>query len=225
VKNPLPSSILGAISVAFDYLSETDAPSDRQADAVIGFGTFDVMLASFCGELYAQQRARRIVFTGGVGSGTADLGMPEADAWRKQLARTHPGIPPGNITTENRSTNTAENIAFTAELLMRNNQVFNFERGLKHALIVASPSRLRRVKLTLQRLQPNLRTTRHLPSYANFEHEAALYEAKGIDYLAHLIGELDRLVAYPARGWIAAEVLPKRIAAAHAILCEHCNAK
>jgi uncharacterized SAM-binding protein YcdF (DUF218 family) len=195
------------------------------ADAVLGFGTFDVMLASFCGELYSQQRARRIVFTGGIGSGTADLGMPEADAWREQLARTHPSIPSDHITTENRSANTAENVAFTAEFLRRSDPDFNFERGLRHALIVASPSRLRRVKLTLQRMQPNLRTTRHLPRYADFEHEITLYESKGINYVAHLIGELDRLITYPARGWIAAEVLPKRIAEAHAILCEHCNAK
>jgi hypothetical protein len=81
------------------------------------------------------------------------------------------------------------------------------------------------VKLALQCLQPGLRTTRHRPLYANFEHESALYKAKGFDYLAHLTGELDRIVAYPARGWIAGEVLPERIGEAHALLRQHCSAK
>jgi hypothetical protein len=79
------------------------------------------------------------------------------------------------------------------------------------------------VKLTLQHLVPNLRTTRCLPSYANFEHEFALYEAKGISYLAHLAGELERLATYPARGWIAAEPLPTEIIEARAVLRQRCS--
>ncbi|HTO04280.1 MAG TPA: hypothetical protein VL069_11290, partial [Opitutus sp.] len=46
------------------------------------------------------------------------------------------------------------------------------------------------------------------------ERERALYESKGIDYLAHLCGELDRIVDYPVRGWIAHEPLPTAIAEA-----------
>lgn len=179
------------------------------------------MLASYCGELYAQHRAERIVFTGGIGAGTADLAMPEADAWQKQLAQTHPAIPPDHVVVENRSTNTAENIAFTAAILSARWPDFNFERGLEHALIVASPSRLRRVKLTLRHLLPKLRTTRCLPPYTNFEHEFTLYESKGLGYHAHLAGELERLVTYPARGWIVAEALPTEVIEACAVLRQH----
>jgi uncharacterized SAM-binding protein YcdF (DUF218 family) len=220
--NSFPTGdVLAAARSIFAYLSAVDLFPDTPADAVIGFGTFDVTLASFCGDLYAQQRARRIVFTGGIGAGTADLGRPEADAWREQLARTHPTIPFQHIITESRSTNTAENIAFTAALLSRIDPAFTFGRGLHDALIVASPSRLRRVKLTLQRLQPKLRVTRCLPAGMNFEHEYVLYHAKGIDYLAHLAGELDRIISYPARGWIAADPVPAAVVNACATLREH----
>jgi hypothetical protein len=199
------------------YLSETDpAPTDR-VDAVIGFGTFDLALPVFCTEVFVRTPARKIIFTGGVGAGSADLGEPEADAWAKAALTTHRELRPEHLILENRSTNTAENIHFTAALLAREYPDFKFGAGLNHAIIVASPSRLRRVKLTLQHLQPSLRATRMLPA-VDFDREFAEHERKGIPYLAHLSGELDRIVSYPARGWIAEERLPGEIAEAHATL-------
>lgn len=213
----MTADVTAAARIAFDYLAATDPWPAAPADAVIGFGTFDLALARFCGELHARGRARRIIFTGGIGAGTADLGQPEADAWAAELFRTSPGIPRNAVILENRSTNTAENIAFTAALLARDFPALAFGGGLRTALVVASPSRLRRVKLTLQHLQPSVAITRCRPA-ATFEIEAALYAAKGFDYSAHLRGELDRIVAYPARGWIALEPLPPAIAAARRTL-------
>ena len=69
----------------------------------------------------------------------------------------HPTLRREQLILENRSTNTAENIRFTAELLASEYPNFQFGAGLDHAVVVASPSRLRRVKLTLQHLQPRLR--------------------------------------------------------------------
>lgn len=209
---------LHAAHTVFAYLAETDPHPSAPSDAIIGFGMFDLNLPVFCGELHAQGRAPRIVFTGGIGAGTGDLGQPEADAWRDALFQAYPDFPHERLIVENRSTNTAENIAFTATLLARDYPELTFGGGLRTALIVASPLRLRRVKLTLQHLQPALRTFRCLPPTTDFDREQALYAAQRQDYLAHLAGELDRIVGYPARGWIAAEPLPPAIVAAHAIL-------
>ena len=101
----------------FNYLAETDELPAAACDAVLGFGVFDLKLPRFCGELYRSGRAKRIIFTGGVGAGSADLGQPEADAWHAELLKTHPCIPRDHIILENRSTNTGENVRFTAELL------------------------------------------------------------------------------------------------------------
>ena len=202
---------------AFAWLAETDPLPARAADVVIGFGTFDLALAEFCGALHARGAARRIIFTGGIGAGTADLGQPEADAWMERLVRTRPGVPRDAVILENRSTNTAENIRFTAELLARDFPASAFGAGLRTALIVAAPARLRRVQLTLRLLVPALQTTRCLP-VADYDRERTLHDRKGIPFIPHLCGELDRIVAYPARGWIAAEPLPPEIAAAHEVL-------
>ena len=143
--------------------------------------------------------------------------MPEADAWLLQLARTHPHINARDVVIENASTNTAENIRFTAAMLRRDHPQLAFGEGIRSALIVASPSRLRRVKLTMQKLEPGVRVYRCLPP-ATFETERELYVGKAIGYVEHLIGELDRIESYPARDWIVADPLPTEIVEARALL-------
>lgn len=195
------------------YLSQTDAPPARPADAVIGFGVFDLNLPRFCAGLHAAGLARRIIFTGGIGGGTGDLGGPEADVWREEVRRTHPEIPDTAFILESRSGNTAENVRFTAQLLEDSHPELRFGQGLVDAIIVASPSRIRRARLTLQKLQPQVRVVRMLPPVV-FGAEQALYSRQGVDYLEHLVGEVDRLLEYPRRGWIAAEPVPADVLAA-----------
>jgi uncharacterized SAM-binding protein YcdF (DUF218 family) len=206
-----------AARTVLSYLAETDPAPTSAADAVIGFGVFDLTLPRFCTRLYREGLARRIVFTGGLGAGTGDLGGPEADVWRDEARRFDPALPADAIVTENRSTNTAENIEYTAAVLRRLGPDYAFGEGIRTAIVVASPSRLRRVRLTLRKLVPELHVIRMLPA-VDFEAEEALYRRQGVDYLAHLVGELDRLAAYPARGWIAPEPLPAEIVAAGARL-------
>jgi uncharacterized SAM-binding protein YcdF (DUF218 family) len=221
VNNPTaPASVVFAARTAFHYLAEVDPPRSTAADAIIGFGVFDLTLPRFCGQLYEQGRARWIIFTGGLGAGTGNLGGPEAAVWRDELLRAYPGFPSDQLVIEDRSTNTTENIQNTADVLAREHPELAFGRGVRSAIIVASPSRLRRVKLALQKLQPELSLTRALPA-ADFDREHALYASQGIDYLAHITGELDRIVAYPERGWIVYEPLPAPIAEAHDVLRKH----
>lgn len=201
----------------FSYLSEVDPAPTQPADAVIGFGVFDLTLPQYCASLYERGLARFIVFTGGIGAGTGDLGGPEADVWRAEVRRSHPTIGDACIVTENRSTNTAENIHFTTALLARNHPELAFGTGIRTAIIVASPSRLRRVRLTMRKLLPEVAVIRMLPP-VELDRERALYARQGIDYEAHLVGELDRISSYPAKGWIAPEPLPADVVAAGEVL-------
>ena len=199
----------------FEYLATTDPRPETPVDAIVGFGTFDLGLPRLCAELYERGCAPWLIFTGGIGAGTADLGQPEADAWSAELRRSHPQIPAAHLILENRSTNTAENIRFSAELLRTNYPDLALGTGIRRVIIVASPSRLRRVALTWQQLQPTVPLVRDRPRAATYTSERTLYAAKGFDYDAHLIGELDRIIDYAARGWIKREPLPDNIAEAH----------
>lgn len=214
---PTDAGLREAARQVLAYLAECDPLPATRCDAIIGFGVFDLELPRFCGELFTQGRARHLVFTGGIGAGTGKLGGAEADAWREELRRSHPEIGDDMVILENASTNTAENIRFTATLLERTNPSLRFGEGIRTAIIVASPSRLRRVGLTMRRQQPGVQVFRHCPT-ADFEREQALYAHHGVEFVGHLRGELDRILDYGTRGWIAPEPLPPAIAAAHAVL-------
>lgn len=219
----LSRELRAAAEEVLAYLSATDAlprasgSAAAPCDAILGFGVFDLKLPRFCGDLHRRGVAPRIIFTGGCGAGTGNLGGPEADVWRETLRRSHPQIPDTAVILENRSSNTGENIRCTAELLAAQHPELAFGRGLRSVVIVASPSRLRRVWLTMRHLAPDSNAVRQLPP-VDFDEEYALYASNGVDYLSHLAGELDRLVEYPRRGWIAAEPLPAAIATAGAVL-------
>lgn len=214
---PAPEVIAAARRV-LAYLAATDPVPAAPCDAIMGFGVFDLRLPVFCGELYTRGLAPRLIFSGGRGAGSGRLPGSEAEAWRTALRARYPDIPDSAILLEDRSTNTAENLAFTGDLLARTQPELAFGRGLRRLIIVASPSRLRRVGLTLRRAHPEIEIVRQLPPPVSLESEWAAYGLQGIDYRAHLIGELDRLVDYPQRGWIAEEPLPPEIAAAHTVL-------
>lgn len=198
----------------FAYLSECDPLPRGACDAIIGFGVFDLALARHCGDLFRQGRGRHIIFTGGIGAGTGNLGRPEAVAWREELRRSHPDIAEDAVILEDESTNTGENIAFTAQLLRQRHPELRFGEGIRSAVLVASPSRMRRVWLSMRRQQPHVQVFRHAPS-PHFERELALYAEHRVGYAGHLVGEVDRILDYGTRGWIEAEPLPAAIAAAH----------
>ena len=216
---PLPAGLRAAAERVAAYLAAADAlPSPAApADAVMGFGLFDLALPRYCGDLFAQGRARRIIFSGGIGVGTGNLVGAEADAWRAELRRSHPDISDASVIVENKSTNTGENLAHTAALLQHAHPALAFGRGLRRVILVASPSRLRRVRLTFRRQQPEVGPIAACPPWT-FDRERAAYAENGYDYLAHLAGELDRIEDYPARGFIAPEPLPAEIVAARGVL-------
>ena len=213
----LSDKVRGAALKVFSYLAAVDRLPEHAVDAIIGFGVFDLALPRYCADLHAAGKAPRIVFTGGVGAGTGDLGGAEADVWRAETRRSHPTIPDDVFILENRSTNTAENIEYTSQLLAHQSPDLAFGHGIKSALIVASPSRLRRVRLTMWKLQPAVKVWRTSPA-TNFDRERALYARQGLDYLVHLVGDVDRIGRYPAQGWIAAEPLPADVLAAADVL-------
>lgn len=201
------------LDLIYAYLSETDPIGSDPYDAVIGFGMFDLALPRFCGSLYARGLARRIIFTGGVGGGTGNLGGPEADVWAAELLGAYPSIAREHLVLENRSTNTGENVAFTAARLEATDPELAFGAGLRRLLVVASPTRLRRVWLTLQRQQPSLQLARAIAP-TTIDIDRAVYAAQGLDHAAHMLGELDRIESYAVRGWIRPEPLPAAIEAA-----------
>ena len=195
----------------FEYLYLRD-PEPAAADAVIGFGHFDMKVPRRCLELYRQGRAPLIVFTGGKGAGTADLGRPEAHAFLEEVQRAG-GVPEKDVLVEDRSTNTGENLEATARLLQQHGRPLGSDGGIRSALVVANAYRQRRVFLTCRLLHPGVRFF-NAPPDTSFDTERSMFAEKGQDLVALLVGEVRRLLEYPARGFcLPAEIPPEVLAA------------
>ena len=197
---------MNAAKRIFEYLCVRDKALPK-ADLVVGFGHFDLRIPALCGALYESGHAGRVLFTGGYGAGTADLPDAEAVVFLRALTQTHPAIPPEHVCIESASTNTGENVRFSAETLKRADPAFCFESGIHSVIAVASPYRQRRVFRTMQRLYPSIRVF-NSPPETSFEEEIRLFHAKHQDLIPLLTGELDRIISYPAKGYMAAESVP-----------------
>lgn len=194
----------------FEWLAVRDSLPAAPCDAVIGFGHFDLSIPRRCAELVRSGAAKRIIFTGGIGAGTADLGRAEADAFLQELTRSDPELAHDAV-IENRSTNTGDNIRFTRAVLESLSPPLRFGEEIRSVLLVATPCRQRRVWLTWQKLVPEVRAW-NVPPATDYESLQALYWTKGEDIRQQLVGECQRIRDYPGRGWIAASEIPSSIA-------------
>ncbi|QDT54717.1 hypothetical protein Pan44_27520 [Caulifigura coniformis] len=193
----------------FDWLALRDPLPTSPCDAVIGFGHFDLAIPWHCAGLVRRGAAIRMIFTGGIGAGTADLGGPEADSFAAELAIQHPDLAQ-QVVIENRSTNTAENIRFTREILSHCNPPLALGAAIRSVLLVATPCRMRRVALTWRKLAPETPAWSSPPD-TGYEALSTLYASKGESIRDQLIGEFDRIRDYPLRGWIAQIEIPPSI--------------
>ena len=190
----------------FEYLCVRDEAFPK-AGLVIGFGHFDLRIPQLCGALYESGRAQRVLLTGGCGAGTADLPDAEAVVFLRVLMETCPAIPMAHVCVESASTNTGENIRFSGEALQRADPAFCFESGIHSVIAVASPYRQRRVCRTMQQLHPSIRVF-NSPPETSFEQETRIFDAKDQDLVPLLTGELDRIMTYPVKGFMAPDSIP-----------------
>jgi hypothetical protein len=208
---------LEAARTLFSWLAVANIPQDAKCDAVIGFGHFDLNIPRRCGQLQQSGAARHIIFTGGIGAGTADLGEPEANAFLAELTKEYPTTSPIQVIIENRSTNTGENIRFTRDLLEGSYADLAFGQGIHSVLLVANPCRQRRVWLTWRQLLPSI-PAYNAPATGTLEQQELLFASKGQNVISQLLGEFERIRDYPARGWITASPIPNEVTDAATVL-------
>ena len=110
----MENEILDHVKVLWDYMNLHMEP--EKADIIVGFGCYNEEIALRCAELYFEGYSDTILFTGGLGRNTKEMWVrPEAERFRDVAIEA--GVPREAILVENRSTNSAENILFTKEML------------------------------------------------------------------------------------------------------------
>ena len=181
----------------------------ERADAILVLCSHDTGVADRGAELFLDGWAPLLIFSGGLGTITKRLwSEPEAD----QFARIAigKGVPPASVLIENQSTNTGENVDFTRQLLA--------QRGLDPAsfILVQKPYMERRSYATFMKRWPGKRAIVTSPQ-VSFDDYLARYSNEALtpdDVIGIMVGDLQRIRDYPARGFQIAQEIPSEVLAA-----------
>lgn len=183
-----------------------------ESDCILVLGSVDLRVADRGAELYLQGLAPFIIFSGGLGGITAKMwSEPEAD----QMARIalDLGVPSEAIFIENKSTNTGENILFTQRLLA--------EKGLnpQSFLLVQKPYMERRSYATFKKHWPEKDLLVTSPQFSFDEYANADVPLEQVINL--MVGDLQRIRIYPAKGFQIPQEIPDDVWAAYEKLVEY----
>jgi uncharacterized SAM-binding protein YcdF (DUF218 family) len=174
-----------------------------KSDAILVLCSHDTAVAERGAELFLGGWAPLLIFSGGLGSITRQMWTePEAD--RFAAVAEGMGVPRANILTENRSTNTGENITFTRQMLA--------ERGLdpQSFIVVQKPYMERRSFATFRKLWPEKRLVVTSPrvtldEYLDRYSNEALSTA---DIVSIMVGDLQRVKLYGENGFQIPQEIP-----------------
>ena len=193
---------LQPLQVIWDYLCLHQEP--EKADCIVGFGNFNVNIARRAAELYHAGYAPKVLFTGGLGRNTLGM-LPEPEAVRFAKVAMECGVPAEDILLEDKSTNTAENIRFTRELLQ--------SRGLPHTRLlgVHQPFMERRIKAAFGVYWPEaelLVTSPQvtIPEYLADAVKQGVTERAAIEVI---VGDFQRMELYAQKGWQLPQEIPQ----------------
>jgi uncharacterized SAM-binding protein YcdF (DUF218 family) len=174
-----------------------------KADAILVLCSHDERVAERAAQLFHEGWAPLVIFSGGQGAITRSLwDEPEAERFARIAAGL--GVPRESILIEAHSTNTGENIAFTKRLLV--------ERGLdlQKFIVVQKPYMERRAFATFRQLWPEKELFVTSPQ-VSFDEYVAHYtngSLSAADVVGIMVGDLQRIKIYPARGWQIAQDIP-----------------
>ena len=180
----------------------------RPADVGIGLGSHDLGVATFAAELYRQGLFPTLIFTG-ANSRTTVAHFPRGEAVHYREHAIQLGVPASDVLVEPRATNTGQNIAFTRDLLAGSTD---------SVLLISKPYMERRAFATCQKVWPEVQVC-----CASQPIEFADYLGTIGDpglVLDMLVGDLQRVIDYPALSFAIEQEVPDEVRAAHFRLIE-----
>jgi len=175
----------------------------QKSDVIVVLCSHDTIVAERGAQLFLDGWAPHLVFTGGLGAITKQMWSdPEANRFARIAMDM--GVPEDRILIENRSTNTGENVAFTRELLA--------SRGLDPStfILVQKPYMERRTFATFQKVWPG-KSVRVTSPQMSLDDYLARYSNESLsadDVISIMVGDLQRIREYPARGFQIPQEIP-----------------
>jgi uncharacterized SAM-binding protein YcdF (DUF218 family) len=167
-------------------------------DAVVVCCSYDLRVCDYACELIKQDLAPRLVLTGKLGNWTKHLwNVPEAHIFADRALAN--GIEPSRIHLEEQATNFGENIAFVRRLMPE----------LRRVTFITKPNSVLRVVLTVPVQWPDITAFVDSPP---FEFPQDVSNIIGVFGVIHeMVGDIDRLIQYPSRGFQLSHPVPPAI--------------
>lgn len=190
--------------IIWDYMLVRD--DLKPADIIICLGSHDLNTARRAAELYLQKMAPKILITGGRGKLTKHAAQTESAAFAAIMYAA--GVPEDDVLIEEKSSNTGENVQFSHELLN------DIQMYIISAIVVTKPYMERRAKATFAQFWPELQTTMTSQqiSHEEYMETSALGKEKSVNVM---VGDLQRIMTYPAKGWMTPQIVPENVKAAY----------
>lgn len=166
---------------------------------ILALGSHDLRVADRAAELYLEGWAPLVIMSGGLGNLTKGM-WTEPEASRFAAIAIQKGVPAGAILIENRSTNTGENILFSAQLLK--------EKGLDpdSFIVVQKPYMERRSYATFKKHWPDKKVIVTSPQ---LDLEEYATEEIPLERVINIMtGDLQRIRYYPAKGFQIYQEIP-----------------
>lgn len=181
-----------------------------KADAILVLCSHDKSVAGRGAQLFLDGWAKLLIFSGGLGAITREMwSVPEADQFAEIAVRM--GVPAEKILIENSSTNTGENILFTKKLLAE--QQLNPQKFI----VAQKPYMERRSYATFKKLWPEkeLIVTSPPASFAEYLEKYSHEEFSKETVISIMVGDLQRIKLYPARGFQIYQEIPADVWSAY----------
>ena len=180
----------------------------KKADCIFVLGSNDLRVPAYAADLYLQGYAPWLVISGHKGHLTDKWKNSEADVFAEVAKQK--GVPTKAIILETEARNTGENIQFTRkklETLFPHFQTF---------LLVQKPYMERRALLTFEKHWPGKNGIVSSPPISMVDW--ATPEIPLAKLVSSIVGDFQRLLIYPDRGFHASVVIPENILNAYTFL-------
>jgi uncharacterized SAM-binding protein YcdF (DUF218 family) len=177
----------------------------EKSDAILVMGSHDLRVAERGAELFLQNWAPLLIFSGGLGNLTREIwDRPEAERFAEIAVRM--GVPSEAILIEDRSTNTGENIRFTKDLLTK------LHLDPQKLILVHKPYMERRAFATFRKVWPEKQALVTSPQilFEDYPNE----EISESEVIGIMVGDLQRIRLYPAKGFLIPQEIPPDVWAA-----------
>jgi uncharacterized SAM-binding protein YcdF (DUF218 family) len=204
----LPASAISARErrdalLLWEYLRLGHAP--RPCDAAVGLGSHDLGVATYAAELFHRGLYPVVVFTGGTTPTTRER-FPRGEAVHYREQALALGVPDAAILVDPDATNTGANIVRSHALLAA--------AGLRprSVLLISKPYAERRSHATMLKLWPDVDVVCASLPVGYDEYVSGIGDERFV--VDMMVGDLQRIIEYPARGFAVPQDMPVQVRAA-----------